>query len=318
MEFISPKTDFAFKKIFGSNESKDILISFLNAIIYSGNSVIHDLEIIDPYNAGGSVDLKDSYLDVKAVLEDQTTVIIEMQVWNVEAFQQSIIYNLCKTYGNQLRKGEKYSGLNPVIALTITDFNLFPTTEEIINRFHFQEETKNIPYQEDELKLVFVELPKFTKTLEELETVTDKWIYFVKEAPSLEVIPDKMREVPQLEQALNIANKASLSAEELDKINRQEMFWEDKKSGLRLAKKEGREEGLQEGLQEGRQEGRQEGIILGQRQFLLEQLEEGLGKLTPEVITTIEGLNSQDLKFLGRAMWNFNQVEDLLNWLQEK
>ena len=114
-------------------------------------------------------------------MEDQTTVIIEMQIWNVEAFQQHIIYNLCKTYGNQLRKGEKYSGLNPVIALTITDFLMFPTTEDVINRFHFQEETKHIPYQEDELKLVFVELPKFTKTLEELETVTDKWIYFVKE-----------------------------------------------------------------------------------------------------------------------------------------
>lgn len=305
MQFISPKTDFAFKKIFGSNESKEILISFLNAIIYSGNSVIRDLEIIDPYNAGGSVDLKDSYLDVKAVLEDQTTVIIEMQVWNVEAFQQRIVYNLCKTYGNQLKKGEKYSGLNPVIALTITDFTLFPTTEEVINRFHFQEETKRISYQEDELKMVFVELPKFTKTLEELETVTDKWIYFVKEASSLEVIPDKMRVVPQLEQALNIANQASLSAEELDKINRQEMFWEDKKSGLRLAKTEGR------------QEGRQEGIVVGQREFLLEQLEERLGEITPEATTTIEKLNSQDLKLLGKAMWNFNQGEDLLNWLQE-
>lgn len=71
---------------------------------------------------------------------------------------------------------------------------------------------------------MFVELPKFTKQLEDLETVIDQWIYFIKDAPSLEVIPDKMREIPQLEQALNIANQASLSVEELEKIRQQEMF----------------------------------------------------------------------------------------------
>jgi hypothetical protein len=72
MMFINPKTDYAFKKIFGSSESKDILISFLNALIYDGNSTIEDLEIINlnlPPKAEG---LKDSYLDVKAKLQDDT------------------------------------------------------------------------------------------------------------------------------------------------------------------------------------------------------------------------------------------------------
>lgn len=74
MKFISPKTDFAFKKIFGSTESKDILISFLNAIIYESQDVIQDLEIIDPYLGGNTLELKDSYLDVKAVLDNNSTV----------------------------------------------------------------------------------------------------------------------------------------------------------------------------------------------------------------------------------------------------
>jgi predicted transposase/invertase (TIGR01784 family) len=51
MRYINPKTDFAFKKIFGSEESKEILISFLNAIIYENQEIIEDLEIIDPYQA---------------------------------------------------------------------------------------------------------------------------------------------------------------------------------------------------------------------------------------------------------------------------
>ncbi len=68
MRFISPKTDFAFKKIFGSIESKNILISFLNAIVYQGNNTIQDVEIINPYNPPAIPTFKDTYLDVRAVL----------------------------------------------------------------------------------------------------------------------------------------------------------------------------------------------------------------------------------------------------------
>jgi predicted transposase/invertase (TIGR01784 family) len=305
LRFISPKTDFAFKKIFGSDQSKDILISFLNAMIYAGNSVIQDLEIIDPYNAADVVDLKDTYLDVKAVLEDKTTVIIEMQLWNVEAFEKRVVYNLCKTYGNQLKAGQGYFDLNPVIALTITDFKLFPTTEKVISCFYFQEAVEHFAYQEHELKLVFVELPKFTKKLEDLDTVVDKWIYFIKEAPSLEVIPEKMREVPQLEKALNIANQAGLSVEELEKIRKQEMFLEDRRGALSLAKREGRKED------------REEGRIEGERRLLLRQLERRFGEFTPDAVTLIEVLNAENLERLGEAIWDFNTHDDLLNWLQQ-
>jgi predicted transposase/invertase (TIGR01784 family) len=68
MNFIDPRTDFAFKKIFASPESKHILISFLNALIYEGQAIIEDLEIIDPYLAAQIFGIKDSYLDVKAKL----------------------------------------------------------------------------------------------------------------------------------------------------------------------------------------------------------------------------------------------------------
>ncbi|MGB7518562.1 MAG: Rpn family recombination-promoting nuclease/putative transposase [Spirulinaceae cyanobacterium] len=87
MRFVNPKTDFAFKKIFGSENSKNILISFLNALLYEGQDIIQDLEIIETYSAGKVATLKDSYLDVKARISDGTNVIIEMQVINVEAFK---------------------------------------------------------------------------------------------------------------------------------------------------------------------------------------------------------------------------------------
>jgi predicted transposase/invertase (TIGR01784 family) len=68
--FINPKTDFAFKKIFGSKHSKDILISFLNAIVYDEQDTIQDLIILDPYQAPRIEGIKDSYLDVKATLAE--------------------------------------------------------------------------------------------------------------------------------------------------------------------------------------------------------------------------------------------------------
>ena len=124
MRFLNPKTDFAFKKIFGSPQSKDILISFLNALLYDGTSTIEDLSILDPYQAPAIKGVKDSFLDVKATLNDNTTVIIEMQVLNVLGFSccsnGRVLYNAAKAFSTQLKQGDGYSLLNPVIALSIT------------------------------------------------------------------------------------------------------------------------------------------------------------------------------------------------------
>jgi predicted transposase/invertase (TIGR01784 family) len=98
MIFINPKIDYAFQKIFGSSESKDILISFLNALIYEGHPTIEDLKIINPNLPPKLEGLKDTYLDVKAKLKDGTLVIIEMQVLNVQSFGKRVLYNAAKTY----------------------------------------------------------------------------------------------------------------------------------------------------------------------------------------------------------------------------
>ncbi|MCL1470893.1 Rpn family recombination-promoting nuclease/putative transposase [Argonema antarcticum] len=225
MRFISPKTDFAFKKIFGSAESKPILISFLNALIYQGDRVITDLQIIDPYQSGQRPELKDSYLDVKAQLNDGKYVIIEMQVLNVSGFEKRILYNTAKAYINQLGSGRKYGELNPVISLTITDFKIFDR-HRLISTFVFKETEDLVDYWR-EMTLIFVELPKFQKSLEQLESLTDKWIYFIKQAPTLQVVPDSLGTIPEINMALTIANQANLTTEELDRLENQMFFIED-------------------------------------------------------------------------------------------
>ena len=242
MTFINPKTDYAFKKIFGSSESKDILISFLNAMIYDGNPTIEDWEIINPNLPPRVEGLKDTYLDVKAKLADGTLVIIEMQVLNVESFGKRVLYNAAKTYALQLQKGEGYRMLRPVIALTLTDFEMFKNSDRLISRFIYKEVTSNLPYTDNNIELVFVELPKFTKEVDQLETLADKWIYFMKYARTITDVPPVMDSVPEIHQAFGIANQVNLTPDELADLERREMFIYDQQGAIIKAVKEALQE----------------------------------------------------------------------------
>jgi predicted transposase/invertase (TIGR01784 family) len=239
--FINPKTDFAFKKIFGSKESKDILISFLNAILYNEQDSIQDLIILDPYQAPRIKGIKDSYLDVKATLKDGKTVIIEMQVLNVLGFEKRVLYNAAKAFSIQLGVGEDYTLLNPVIALTITDFEMFAGNERIISRYRLKEKDDLTDYSDD-IELVFVELPKFTKPLEDLESLMDKWLYFLKSASQLETVPSSMKAVPAIEHAFVVAQQSRLSRKELEILEKRQMFLHDSRNAILKARQEGQRE----------------------------------------------------------------------------
>jgi len=305
MKFISPKIDYAFKKIFGSNSSNPILISFLNAIIYEGRNTIKSLKILNPYNPGITATLKDSYLDVRVVLDNGSTVIIEMQVLNVEDFEKRVVYNFSKAYSNQLDKGEKYSLLQPVIAVTITDFVLFKKSKQIINRFTWKEDKELFSYRE-ELKLIFLELPKFEKELAELETISDKWIYFLKSAPSLEVVPESLGEISEIDTAFDLANRANLSKEELEALEKREMFIADRINEIVLARREGKEEGLVEGIE------------LGEIKLILRQLRRSLGDIPPEINSKIQQLSVEQLDLLGEELLDFQTIEELETWLSNQ
>ncbi len=253
MKFLDVKTDFAFKKVFGSTDSKDILISFLNSVIeFDNKQKITDLTIVDPYSIPLLKGMKDTYVDVKAELSDKSRVIIEMQVLNHEGFEKRILYNAAKNYSIQLKKGDAYHLLNPVIALTITDFILFDNSPELINNFKLLEKKQFIEYSDD-IELIFIELPKFIKTEEELETIQDKWIYFIKNAGDLNYIPDNLEQ--ELEKAFNVANEAGLSEEELELQHKKKDWIYIQKSSIELATKTGLQQGLEQGLEQGLQQG---------------------------------------------------------------
>ena len=306
MKFINPKVDYAFKKIFGSHQSEKILISFLNAIIYDGEKIIDSLTIVNPFNPGQIISFKDTYLDVKAVLVDGSIVVIEMQVARMTAFNKRVAYNLAKAYANQLDKGEKYPLLNPAIAVTITDFILFKKTDDPINKFVFQEETKKLECLEKELRLIFVELPKFQKTLSELKNLTDKWIYFLKEAASLDGIPESLGEVVEIEQALNIANFINMSPEELEVVENRGIAMQDERGRIAYAE--------QLGVVKGETKGRLSQTIALVKLLITQRF----GEPSVGMSNQIADLPIVDLEDLVKVFLSFNRMADLESWLQER
>jgi len=293
MIFINPKTDFAFKKIFGSEQSKDILISFLNAVLYQGEPTIQDLEILNPYLAPRIRGVKDTYLDVKARITGDKTVIIEMQVLNVEGFEKRILYNAAKAYSLQLDTGEDYTLLNPVIALTITDFEMFPHLDKVISQFVLKEKDYLVDYLVYDIELVFVELTKFQHKLEELSTLTDKWLYFIKTARTLPGVPEVMAGVPEIKKAFDIANQANLSREELAELEKQEIYIHDQRNAIKRALRQGREEGREQGKKEGREEGKKEAK--------LEIAQQLLNVLDAELISQKTGLSLEEIQKLRKG-----------------
>jgi len=282
MRFINPKIGYAFKKIFGSEQSHDILVSFLNAILYDGKPIIQELEILNPYLAPKIRGVKETYLDVKAKLDNDSTVIIEMQVLNIEGFEKRILYNAAKAYSNQLGVGQDYSLLNPVIALTITDFVMFPEIEQLISRFILKEKDFLIDYPIYDIELVFVELPKFEKVVNVLETLADKWLYFLKCARQLAIVPESMNLVPEIKQAFEMANEVNLTPEQIEDMEMQEMFIHDQRNAVKKALTQGRAEGK------------------------LEMARQLLDLLDDEAISLASGLSVQEIAQL-RKSWFFGK-----------
>ncbi|MEM7589097.1 MAG: Rpn family recombination-promoting nuclease/putative transposase [Myxococcota bacterium] len=238
MRFIEPKTDFAFKKIFGSAGHEGILRSFLNAILYGGRDEITDLQLQDPYNVPRLKGLKESYLDVRVRQQNGKWILVEMQVVNVPGFEKRILFNAAKQFSNQVFKGQDYDTLDPVVLLTITDFVMFQDWPKVQSRYRMLETERLVEYPVEGMELVFVELPKFTKSHNEAVQLWEKWVCFMKEAGSLKRVPRSLAAVPQIQEAFEIANYAALTRQEADLFDNREIWWHDQRKLSKLYQKQ--------------------------------------------------------------------------------
>src|ERR1700730_8050078 len=126
-KFLDPKNDFAFKKIFGTEKNKDILIHFLNDILgFSAGEKIQKVTFLKTVQDPDIASKKQSIVDVLCVDEKGVQYIVEMQVARSEGFEKRAQYYAAKAYSNQMNNGSAYDTLKQIIFLAITDFVLFP------------------------------------------------------------------------------------------------------------------------------------------------------------------------------------------------
>ena len=253
MKFIDPRIDFAFKKIFGSEDTKDILINFIESLLgLENDKKIKEISILDTFVAPKIKGLKLSILDVKCKDHRGISYIVEMQVRKAKAFVKRIQYNAAKTYANQIAKGEDYPKLNQVI-VTITNFTLFEGLEQYVSRHATTESETGGEYLSG-IIYYFIELSKFEKKVESLDNFLDKWIWFIKYASELENIPDNFKEKVFVH-AFEKAAMVNMSSEELEYYDKASMAIADQQGALELAREEAKEEGMKEGIKEGKRKG---------------------------------------------------------------
>ena len=186
-KFLDPKNDIAFKKIFGSEKHKDILIHFINDILeLKDNDQIEEVEFLSTIQDAEIASKKQSIVDVLCEDKNGVQIIVEMQVAPTKGFEKRAQYYAAKAYSRQLNKGQEadglYENLKAVIFIAIADYIVFPDKTEFKSD-HIILDKATYEHNLQDFSFTFVELPKFKKErIEELDTTLDKWCYFFKYA----------------------------------------------------------------------------------------------------------------------------------------
>jgi len=191
MKFVDVKNDVAFRKIFGNENKKVILISFLNAVLgLEGQNRVKEVSLLNPFQLPRIAGEKSSIIDVRATDEKGATFIVEMQVAEPSGFDKRVLYYTSKDYAGQINAGDDYPLLRPVYVIGILDFNYFIGKDYLSSHSIIDEATGENGFKD--LKFRFIELKKFNKKAFELKTIIDKWTFFIKNAEDLDVMPDNV------------------------------------------------------------------------------------------------------------------------------
>ncbi|WP_253303140.1 Rpn family recombination-promoting nuclease/putative transposase [Wolbachia endosymbiont of Phyllotreta cruciferae] len=265
-KFLDPKNDVAFRRIFGTEKNKDILIHFLNDILgFTGKNAIQDIEFLSTIQDPDIASKKQSIVDVLCRDSSGIQYVCEMQVAKTKGFEKRAQYYAAKAYSRQADKGDQYHDLKEIIFIAIADCILFPDKSEYKSKHTIRDEDTN----EHDLKdfyFIFIELPKFSKTKEDqLSNIVEKWVYFFKYA-------DETSE-EKLERIIGSDVIIKKAYEELNRFNWSEKEFIAYEQEIKRILDE--KAVLAQKLDDATQKGRQEGILIGEERGIKIGAEKG-------------------------------------------
>ena len=249
---LNPKIYFVFKKIFGSEEHPEILISFLNAVLKPQKPIV-SVEIKNSDLEKEYIEDKFSRLDVKALTSNKEIINIEIQLKNEYNMIQRSLYYWSKLYEEQLSEGDRYDKLSRTVCINILDFKYLKN-----DRFHNGYRLKEIETNEeltDLQEIHFIEIPKLKRfeSTEEIVDLLEGWVEFLRD-PESEVIRKLEMSNKEIREAKDELYRLSRNSKERELYYLREKSLRDEISALANAKEKGLKEGLKQGLFEGKLE----------------------------------------------------------------
>jgi predicted transposase/invertase (TIGR01784 family) len=284
-KFLDPKNDFAFRKIFGTEKNKDILIHFLNDVIeFEKGDPIQEVSFLKTIQDPEIKAQKTSIVDILCQDENGNRYIVEMQVAKEKGFEKRAQYYASKAYSSQLNAQEQFHKLRSVIFLAITDFVMFPqkkgykSDHVILDKISYENDLKDFSF-------TFLELPKFNKNIDQLSNIVEMWMYFFKHAEET-----SREDLQKLAQEHAIAR----AYEELDRFgwNEQELLTYEQTWKYEATYIASMEQKFDEGIAEGLARGRAEGAKLALTKVAHQMLKQGVSVVNIHHIT---GLSEEEI-----------------------
>jgi len=244
-KYINPFTDYGFKRLFGEEPNKGLLLDFLNELLKEEQGKITELTYLKSENLGATELHRKAIFDLYCTNERGEKFIVELQKTKQKFFKDRTVYYSTFPLRDQAIIGSEWDfELKKVYTIAILDF-VFDADKNEPNKFRYDVkltdiETNKIFY--DKLMFVYLEMPKFNKTIEELETRFDKWLFVIKNLHKLDRVPEKLRENIFL-QLFETAEISRFSQEEYQSYEDSLKYYRDMKNSLDTAKEEGKTEG---------------------------------------------------------------------------
>ncbi|MGK7933348.1 MAG: Rpn family recombination-promoting nuclease/putative transposase [Microcystaceae cyanobacterium] len=304
-KYINLLTDFGFKRIFGSEPNKALLIDFLNSILPPHHTVSH-ISYKSNENLGNTALDRKAIFDLYCESEGGEKFIVEIQKAKQNYFKDRSVYYATFPIQEQAIQGDWNYKLTPIYTIGILDF-IFDDHKNDPNFFHQVElKNQNCEVFYDKLKFIYIELPKFQKNLEDLETHFEKWLFLFRHLSQLDTPPERLRE-GIFNRLFEIAEIAQLPPDEQRAYQNSLKYYRDLNNVVETSREEGREEGIEEGIIIGREE--------GIKSLLLKLLSTKIGEIPERIQQQINQLSMESLETLSENILELNTLEDLRHWL---
>lgn len=242
--YINPLTDFGFKKLFGTEPNKDLLIDFLNQILPERHQ-IKDLNYSRNEQLGQAELDRKAIFDLYCIGQSGERFIVEVQKAKQNYFKDRSIYYSSFPIQEQAKKGDWDFKQDPVYTVGILDFIFddHKNEDELLHLIELKNQRCEVFY--DKLKFIYIELPKFKKTQEELEDHFEKWLYVFRHLSELQDRPQQLQD-RIFQKLFDTAEIAKFSPEEREAYEESLKYYRDIKNVVDTSREEGIEEGKEE------------------------------------------------------------------------